>query len=501
MVVSNVGSRGRQRNDISKTSASFDSTVDDKMITNERPRIGQQQQVVIDLPGVTTRPPIIRYYIDELGFYRHLDPEQRQYVCSNINSANMRAENSYSLYNRGSGTNKTKSTSRPNRASKFSNGAGDNGYEICSKTIRRDLGISHFDRTEDYENWKRNWDDFMRATLTSQRPIVLDSGLKRRVRSGIPHDYRAKIWSALIWMRTRTFRAQFGVDIYGVIVSDFVSKVEIPDYSNEDPDNNNNNGHSHTTGGTRLRQRSGKQTGNGSSYLGPTSVMTEQQEQETKRYRSQRPLALDTVIDKCFKQIELDLLRTLPNNRHFEDPNSKGIQRVRRVLRAYACFNQAVGYCQGMNRLAAMALLVLPEEEAFWCLVAIIQCIMPKDYYLKPWLAQVDCCVLKDLLEKKMPKLHKHLLRNDIELTLFTWFFTIFVDGFRPEMMLRIWDCFLLEGDRVLFRFALSILYIAQEDLLGMQDFSAMSSHLSRMVSTRKLEMEQLFESEYSSWW
>lgn len=35
-------------------------------------------------------------------------------------------------------------------------------------------------------------------------------------------------------------------------------------------------------------------------------------------------------------------------------------------------------------RLAAIALLVLNEEEsAFWCLVAIVETIMPADYYSK----------------------------------------------------------------------------------------------------------------------
>lgn len=415
------------------------------------------------------RQPTKRYYIDELGFYRHLDPEQKQYVCSNINGTNLRA------------LQETRNTSSPGTYNGQHN--GDGGYEICFKAIRRDLGISHFDRTDDYESWKRNWDDFMRVKLTSQQPVTLNSELKNRVRSGIPHDYRCKVWSALIRMRTRSIRATFGEDIYDVIVSDFVSKAPVPDYSQRldgsfgsDPNNNNNN---------NSGRNAHKKKVNGASYINGNDG-----------YLSQRPFTQEPTIDKCFKQIELDLLRTLPNNRHFEDPNSRGIQRVRRVLRAYACFNQAVGYCQGMNRLAAMALLVLPEEEAFWCLVAIVQCIMPKDYYLKPWLAQVDCCVLSDLLEKKMPRLHKHLVNNDIQLTLFTWFFTIFVDGFRPELMLRIWDCFLLEGDKVLFRFALAILYLSQDDLLEMNDFSTMSSHLSRLVSTRQLDMEQLFESK-----
>lgn len=35
-------------------------------------------------------------------------------------------------------------------------------------------------------------------------------------------------------------------------------------------------------------------------------------------------------------------------------------------------------------RLAAIALLVLQsEEDAFWCLVAVVEAIMPPDYYTK----------------------------------------------------------------------------------------------------------------------
>lgn len=36
---------------------------------------------------------------------------------------------------------------------------------------------------------------------------------------------------------------------------------------------------------------------------------------------------------------------------------------------------------QGFNRLAAIALLFLEEEDAFWCLVAVINIILPKNYF------------------------------------------------------------------------------------------------------------------------
>lgn len=101
------------------------------------------------------------------------------------------------------------------------------------------------------------------------------------------------------------------------------------------------------------------------------------------------------VLDPSEKQIELDLLRTLPNNRHFENLESEGIERLRRVLLAYSLHNPSVGYCQGLNRLAAVALLFLPEEDAFWCLVAIVEVIMPKDYYGRNLLGMIFLNKLK----------------------------------------------------------------------------------------------------------
>ena len=36
---------------------------------------------------------------------------------------------------------------------------------------------------------------------------------------------------------------------------------------------------------------------------------------------------------------------------------------------------------QGFNRLVAIALLFMAEEDAFWCLVYIIEQLMPAEYY------------------------------------------------------------------------------------------------------------------------
>lgn len=69
-----------------------------------------------------------------------------------------------------------------------------------------------------------------------------------------------------------------------------------------------------------------------------------------------------------------------------------------------------MGYCQGLNRLAAIALLFLDEEDSFWCLVAIVQHLLPQDYYSRTLLgSQTDQRVLKDLLQIRATKLSQHL--------------------------------------------------------------------------------------------
>jgi hypothetical protein len=94
-------------------------------------------------------------------------------------------------------------------------------------------------------------------------------------------------------------------------------------------------------------------------------------------------------------QIELDLARTLPNNRHYESPQSDGIPRLRRVLIAFSLHRPDIGYCQGLNRIAAVALLFMNEEDAFWCLCMIIDRLMPADYYSRSLMgAQIDQVIL-----------------------------------------------------------------------------------------------------------
>ncbi|KAM8801766.1 TBC1 domain family member 2A isoform 2-T2 [Rhynchonycteris naso] len=188
------------------------------------------------------------------------------------------------------------------------------------------------------------------------------------------------------------------------------------------------------------------------------------------------------------RQIELDLNRTFPNNKHFTCPTSNFPDKLRRVLLAFSWQNPSIGYCQGLNRLAAIALLVLEEEEsAFWCLVAIVETIMPADYYSKTLTAsQVDQRVLQDLLSEKLPRLMAHLGQHRVDLSFitFNWFLVVFADSLISSILLQVWDAFLYEGTKVVFRYALAIFKYNEEKILRLQDSLEIYQYLHFFTKT-----------------
>ena len=174
------------------------------------------------------------------------------------------------------------------------------------------------------------------------------------------------------------------------------------------------------------------------------------------------------------KQIELDLMRTLPNNCLFNTTSATGVDKLRNVLLAFSRYNVEIGYCQGLNRIAAFALTVLnlKEEDSFWAVVAVVE-VLPPDYYSQTMVgAQVDQRVLSDIMSDKYPKIMAHFQQFKIDLSLitFNWFLTLYVDNTNIDVILAFWDSFLYEGDKVLFRFALAIFRIHHDMLLTTRD-------------------------------
>ncbi|KAK8691681.1 hypothetical protein V6N13_075181 [Hibiscus sabdariffa] len=174
--------------------------------------------------------------------------------------------------------------------------------------------------------------------------------------------------------------------------------------------------------------------------------------------------------EKWKGQIEKDLPRTFPGHPALDDD---GRNALRRLLTAYARHNPSVGYCQAMNFFAALLLLLMPEENAFWTLVGIIDDYFDGYYSEEMIESQVDQLVFEELMRERFPKLVNHLDYLGVQVAWVTgpWFLSIFMNMLPWECVLRVWDVLLFEGNRVmLFRTALALMELYGPALVTTKD-------------------------------
>ena len=104
------------------------------------------------------------------------------------------------------------------------------------------------------------------------------------------------------------------------------------------------------------------------------------------------------------EQIRKDADRTWPRHRWLD------AGALVRVLVAFARHNRAIGYCQGLNTVAAVFLLFMGEEDAFWCLVQLVESRMPAGFWSDTlWRSRVEQEVLNALVGRRMPALRRTL--------------------------------------------------------------------------------------------
>lgn len=141
-------------------------------------------------------------------------------------------------------------------------------------------------------------------------------------------------------------------------------------------------------------------------------------------------------------QIDMDIRRTLTDNVFFR--KGPGVGKLKEVLLVYSRRNPEVGYCQGMNLIAASLLLIMPTaEDAFWILTSMIEIILPHHYYDHGLLAsRADQVVLRQYISELLPKLSAHLedLGVELEALTFQWFLSVFTDCLSAEALYRVWD-------------------------------------------------------------
>ncbi|KAI9828081.1 MAG: hypothetical protein M1832_003608 [Thelocarpon impressellum] len=197
-------------------------------------------------------------------------------------------------------------------------------------------------------------------------------------------------------------------------------------------------------------------------------------------------------------QIAMDINRTLTDNVFFR--RGPGVPRLNEVLLAYAHRNAEVGYCQGMNLIAASLLLIMPSaEEAFWVLASLIESILPPHYYDHSLLAsRADQQVLRHYVRELLPALSAHLdaLGVELEALTFQWFLSVFTDCLSAEALFRVWDVVLCtnDGSTFLFQVALALLKLNEPALLQCRAAAAAYAYINHHMTNHAISIDGLLQ-------
>ena len=206
--------------------------------------------------------------------------------------------------------------------------------------------------------------------------------------------------------------------------------------------------------------------------------------------------------ESIVQQIAMDIPRTLTDNIYFR--KGDGMGKLSQVLLAYAQRNPEVGYCQGMNLIAANLLLVMPTaEDAFWMLATLVEKILPDKYYDHSLLtSRADQVVLRQYVGTVLPKLSAHLesLSIDLEALTFQWFLSVFTDCLSAEALFRVWDVILCTpsdaggGATFLFQIALALLKLNEKELQACETSAEVYAYINGHMTDHAISIDGLIK-------
>uniref|UniRef100_A0A914UQ73 Growth hormone-regulated TBC protein 1 n=1 Tax=Plectus sambesii TaxID=2011161 RepID=A0A914UQ73_9BILA len=197
-------------------------------------------------------------------------------------------------------------------------------------------------------------------------------------------------------------------------------------------------------------------------------------------------LAKDRPVGETAQTIELDLERTFPDNDYFTEYGraSATIDQLRVLLSALACKHPRIGYCQGLNYIGGMMLLVMKDaEKAFWLLDATITD-LPAYYVADMRGVKIDALVLHHLIKQRSPELAEHFERLDVEMLLVTtkWFVCWYLETLPIETVMRIWDSLFFEGSKIFFRVALTLILQNKARFLACKSFTSATDLFKQII-------------------
>mmetsp|Transcript_39676 Transcript_39676/g.55953 ORF Transcript_39676/g.55953 Transcript_39676/m.55953 type:complete len:479 (+) Transcript_39676:224-1660(+) len=306
------------------------------------------------------------------------------------------------------------------------------------------------------KKWKvlqTQWD----ATIKRRKKLL------KHLRRGLPLAQRGTIWALLgkVPAKIRTATVT-----YQMLIQESIESTESSATSDDDAQQTNGQGHQQPSSNTKSFRR--------------TQETIERDIHRT--YPRHAMFHDDDIEDSTLDISDAEALKKLDKHHHHRPDNyqgdlihSKGGQAsLRRVLRAYSVYDKDVGYCQGMNFITGMFLTFMEEEESFWLLVAVmndVPCRMRGLFGVGMRDTHQVLYIADQLMKQFLPKLYKHLEVQSVHITMYAtqWLLTLYTSTFPFDLVTRVWDAFLGEGWKIVYRVMLALLQESQSKLLKLE--------------------------------
>ena len=181
----------------------------------------------------------------------------------------------------------------------------------------------------------------------------------------------------------------------------------------------------------------------------------------------------DKKFSYVTEQINRDITRTFYNEK-FKTGNGK--EMLKNILMVMAFIKPEIGYCQGMNFIVGSLINFIDnEEKCFWIFLYFINNIDLKLLYLQNMPDYlIKLYQLNYYIKDNFPKLLPHLKINQISPDIFfsKWILTIFSNFLPFEILYNVWDLFILDKWKAIFKFAIILVHYMQDDLMNLDLYS-----------------------------
>ncbi|KAK7413054.1 hypothetical protein QQX98_008062 [Neonectria punicea] len=327
-----------------------------------------------------------------------------------------------------------------------------------------------------------DWDLWQSVVYEGPAAVARTSAeeLNRAIATGIPSAIRGVIWQVL---------ANSKNDDLEVVYKDLISRGTDKSkdrHSNGTTNSSLSNGNLSVQSGDAIASSASSVNSENSGPNGAASpnpeksseaILKVQAAAAVERKRKEKEDAAN--LQKLEKMIRRDLGARTSYSKYAA---AAGLQEgLFGICKAYALFDEGVGYAQGMNFLIMPLLFNMPEQEAFCLLVRLMNHYKLRDLFVQdmPGL-HMHLYQFERLLEDYEPALYCHLHRRGISPHLYAtqWFLTLFAYRFPLQLVLRIYDLIFSEGLSAILRFGIVLMQKNATTLLGLSDMQQLTTYL-----------------------